>query len=1280
MNETLMSKATFSEICKIMKHKDGQIHECIQSVVRLSLLLFPGLMCKDFASAAALEAGMLNVDVKDVIENTISSIKTAFGAKQEDFTTRAQDAQIAHILIVFAAYFDSIKLYLPDANRAFEINSKDKFNLTKDSIEGYITHLKEQCNQPFSDDALELTDFWLFMPNPVEGLQASMDRLKTFYEILNSRFLDFVEQLSYIESIPGHKQDHFYSVMRNIPKLALENYQKQYYDLSASFPDFFVWATQKEHASIQHTIDVGFADISSKFANIAAESSVSAAQRALSVLHRKYENYIKGPVVSNSDMPLGDNDVRLPDIETCFIPQSFRALIYRENVTLGNTNKWVARYEIGAFIADTLRSPELGTKPMLILGDPGAGKTMLCHMLAAKILYNEYHVIILHLRNLNAESEIYEQINQELGKSLQGMPCSWGDIAYTNPDKPILLIFDGYDELLQASGKTYSNYLEKIAFFQEDTAKTYGTTVRSIVTSRVILIDKAQIPKGSVIVHLDKFDEGRIELWSKIWNQHNADYFARNNLEPFKVTPSSKALDLATQPLLLLMLALFDSNDNALRRHQDLSAVQLYNSLIRDFIIREQKKNLEFNKKAPDVQKFIVDQEIERISIAALGMYNRNELYIRSPQLQEDLRHLSTIKEQAELQDSDKLLGSFFFIHRSDSINTFECGEKRSCAYEFLHNTFGEFLTAYYTTLQTYELLTHILEAQQENNNLNMTDKVKWYACLAYTPLFHRPVVSEMISSWAPLFFQEKGMSTENTIEALNRLIDIEIPRIIHGEIDSTITSIVQRFRSENSYPELDSRTHLAVYSINLICLMALLLDGLPLSLLEKHDIHAWSKLRHIWRYAFNEDDLTKYAYCFHVQHHDNSRVLEHRISDLKQRLLYSSDYSPYEQFATHLALDEEFEYSALGMLYGFDYDTVKNGFQRQSIPGRAWLAMKTLIKQPDLFSPTIGNRELCILDNIFEYGMQEKDNGALVYGFLFLKFLTNPQNTFLSEGYEQQKYTNAGWLCYAYRQVSGMIDRGNYHTDKPVRIIILEILNQIPLDVDDCEIICDDLFPYKFKKDQYSQVELFHLSLLGQHIIDTYLDNCEPIPYHLLDSYIIRMADSLEMICRQQKESIQDGTIREVLKTTVLIMRHCNNENVYHLLMIYKDYLHRAANHEDFYLTTHHAALLIEALSLYHKGDDDGSRLATELMPFIIDSGMTAIDLFDCAPSSIDSLCELAQHFPHDIGIPYLDMLIDLVYHRAKSISFGTYKNLLAISKNFDCQKLYDALADQLG
>ena len=45
------------------------------------------------------------------------------------------------------------------------------------------------------------------------------------------------------------------------------------------------------------------------------------------------------------------------------------------------------------------------------------------------------------------------------------------------------------------------------------------------------------------------------------------------------------------------MLALFDTNQNALRKHKNLNATQLYYSLISDFIEREQSKYPSFKEK-----------------------------------------------------------------------------------------------------------------------------------------------------------------------------------------------------------------------------------------------------------------------------------------------------------------------------------------------------------------------------------------------------------------------------------------------------------------------------------------------------------------------------------------------------------------------------------------------------------------------------------------------------------------------------------------------------------
>jgi hypothetical protein len=114
------------------------------------------------------------------------------------------------------------------------------------------------------------------------------------------------------------------------------------------------------------------------------------------------------------------------------------------------------------------------------------------------------------------------------------VPIQWARLARHLKQKPALILFDGYDELLQATGKVFSDYLRNIQRFQEEEAVQQRPT-RAIVTSRMTLIDKAEIPKGATIIRLLDFDKQKQQQWISIWNATNASYFQQKNVKPFKV-------------------------------------------------------------------------------------------------------------------------------------------------------------------------------------------------------------------------------------------------------------------------------------------------------------------------------------------------------------------------------------------------------------------------------------------------------------------------------------------------------------------------------------------------------------------------------------------------------------------------------------------------------------------------------------------------------------------------------------------------------------------------
>ena len=932
MEERLINNASFSQICKILQKKKS-LWDDLKPILQATMLIVPALINKDFVTAMslkdALEQGLTWFDAGEKVENAITSIKTLVSKRDEDFVTRAENAQIANVLLVFSAYFDTVKIFLPDKERNIYLDEV-QYCLTEKSLKAYQEKLQARESVSAEADGRKIADWDLVLPNPLEGLDEYEKRLKKFYVLLNDSFRVYMEGLSCTEDMQEHLRGELNRRLEMIPEAAIGNYRAQYYSLAAVCPDFFVWTNQQEHQQQRELVDRGFRALSKQVCSIPEAINEYAANEALTALRSFYSNYLQDPVIPVKDMPPQDQEMKMPTRENSFVPQAYEWLIYRERISVEATKRWKDGKEIGPDILKVLRSPELGNKPLLILGDPGAGKTMLCHMLAGKILCGEYHVIVLHLRDLNAELSIAEQIGQEIEHTTGDSDCKWGTIVKGKPKKPVLLVFDGYDELLQASGKTYSNYLDKIIEFQDKQWKSHGITVRSVVTSRIVLIDKVQIPINSVIIRLKPFDKPRIDEWCEVWNTANEAYFESRGLEKFKVEEGSQAWELAGEPLLLLMLALFDTKDNALRKHQNLQATELYGSLIRDFVEREKKKNPDFQEKIYKTQKKEIEREVERIAIAALGMYNRNALHITSGQLENDLRLLTSVSVGRELRDSEQLLGSFFFVH-DVTTRPSDVEEKEILrAYTFLHNTFGEFLAAYYIVLQLYNLLDDLKRhiEKYEDAPFSLKERKGWYACLSYAPLFRRPVVGRMVREWAPQYFREQKLGMEDAVGTVKELLSREIPRLLRGAAICELESIAGHFqRSEDN--EIDLMEHLAIYTNNIVCLGALLTDGVHIEKTKTKTADAWDKLLHLWRYAFDENEIAAFAGQFEISADNNIPLLT--ASDVTVELQRENDRIT-KLYKTYKNLQEEPARSILGALLGVESEQIQTSLRQQDL------------------------------------------------------------------------------------------------------------------------------------------------------------------------------------------------------------------------------------------------------------------------------------------------------------------------------------------------------------
>jgi hypothetical protein len=190
------------------------------------------------------------------------------------------------------------------------------------------------------------------------------------------------------------------------------------------------------------------------------------------------------------------------------------------------------------------------------------------------------------------------------------------------------------------------------------------------VTSRTAVADRARLVAGMVAVRLEPFRDNQIAQWLAVWNAANAPTPAARGLRPLPVESVLAHAKLACQPLLLLMLALYDADGNPLQRGDAvLGQAELYERLLTQFAEREVRKT----GAALSATQFeqAADRELLRLSVVAFAMFNRGRQWVT----------------EAELHGAQATRDT-----------------TRLKTYEFLHTTFGEYLIGRLVTRELNDL------------------------------------------------------------------------------------------------------------------------------------------------------------------------------------------------------------------------------------------------------------------------------------------------------------------------------------------------------------------------------------------------------------------------------------------------------------------------------------------------------------------------------------------------------------------------------------------------
>jgi hypothetical protein len=200
--------------------------------------------------------------------------------------------------------------------------------------------------------------------------------------------------------------------------------------LAAEFPEVAFWAGMREHTAVHARLR----DVTGGLAALGEVLDAIAAGRApderRASLARAYAAALDRSIADTGSVPAG---LRLPTLGQAFVAQAFRAAEVTEPTALSSENWWETnpvRHDLPAFLAGRITEPAVTSAPMLILGQPGSGKSVLARILAARLPANDFLPVLVELRSVHAAADVQEQIEQAI-RAETGERVEWPALSKT---------------------------------------------------------------------------------------------------------------------------------------------------------------------------------------------------------------------------------------------------------------------------------------------------------------------------------------------------------------------------------------------------------------------------------------------------------------------------------------------------------------------------------------------------------------------------------------------------------------------------------------------------------------------------------------------------------------------------------------------------------------------------------------------------------------------------------------------------------------------------------
>ena len=507
------------------------------------------------AGPAALPLLALIEPKNELVKVAKDAIKTIAKSQASDYLDKATRLATANCLLTFTAYFDALSQLLPDLMKEMKLTEQEKKHIAATAINPAMGGTPEATlpgrrGHAMSFKTAELANLTVSVPHPAALDDAHAARLELYKEMSKST-LHVLSSLDGWDRLPEPKRKRAEKMIsERVPALACRVYEAEYLGMTIDFPQFFVWSVMRDQrekdaliktvgadlrvqfelvASALQTVDLGLQHLGAAIRQIPQAGVVQQLRPDLGsiaeALHLNYEDEIDKPIIDDRYRADDRPHLVYPKKVSSYVPQAYRIARYTDDTMhLEREDKWSTRPahdDLGPFLMRHLESPYSIETPLLILGHPGSGKSLLTQVVAARLAYPQYTTVRVELRDVNPDTDIQAQIEAQIRKDT-GRDVNWADFADNLAMNPPIVILDGYDELLQATGKLFADYLEQVRRFQHREA-IQRRPVRVIVTRHKEHILRIMDVMLRRVHDLTRTLNRRIMLLMMRWTHENDD-------------------------------------------------------------------------------------------------------------------------------------------------------------------------------------------------------------------------------------------------------------------------------------------------------------------------------------------------------------------------------------------------------------------------------------------------------------------------------------------------------------------------------------------------------------------------------------------------------------------------------------------------------------------------------------------------------------------------------------------------------------------------------------